>query len=99
MHTPLELDAIDNLCYDVSCWIGGRKIKKKTKYTFDPKFSESNKDFRWSDNTPFDFDFWQSGQPDCKHYEDKCCIAMAYHWYANSCDDKHHFICEKDAVF
>lgn len=89
IHSDAENAEALTVCYDDSstdCWIGA--------------FSTDNTiyGFNWTDNTPWDYTNWGSGEPnDYNNAED--CVHMFYsgQWNDNSCSNSYPPLCRLDA--
>ena len=68
-------------------WLGGNDIEKEASW-------------RWTDCTPWEFNFWGEGQPDNGMFGDEDCLAFhhnefPYRWHDDDCFKEKSFVCSR----
>lgn len=108
IHSNSEID-FDSTLFTGMAWTGGQRKGVKISHgdywlrrwhgrhrKYD---KDHQKDFVWTDGSPWDYTSWYSNEPKCE--EDKnCCVSMVshYHWIAYKCTEKLVYICQKPVL-
>jgi len=82
IHSWYENLYVHSVCGSNNCWIG-----------LTDKYYEGR--FRWADGTPFNYHWWNSGEPNDYNGEDMVYMRSSGNWNDDSWDSSHYVICMK----
>ena len=99
IHSDEEKDFVVGLHVDDSIitWLGGKRDP------VNPVNTDGTHNFFWTDGTPWEYDYWEDGEPNnVGEVED--CVQMYefdddHHWNDLNCIEVKTFVCKKGIIF